>query len=333
MSDLFLKGPSFLLFNHSSVYGGQERYAESIIRGLRRNDYYCIFTGSGIRHYDNYGHKPHQEGIATIILNGNSALYRSLRFKKSGCSFVYVQHSDINDNQGPIWKRLIRKILVKILLQRVDLVVRVCDQALPENYAKGKVVTIYNGVSLPTLIPRPNYHQKLLMVGALTINKNHCLAIRSLSLLPDATLTIVGDGPERKNLERLTHELGVAERVSFEGFVSDPSRYYQTHDLLLMLSFYEAFPYVVLEAMAAKCPVVSVKVGGVPEAITDGKDGWLLSGYSHTELADRVDAISRDSEAYAAISCAARNTIEKRFTEDHMVEQLLNEISKRSLVK
>ncbi|QEO44552.1 glycosyltransferase family 4 protein [Vibrio tarriae] len=325
------------IINLSTIFGGQERYAESLARALSIKGIVVHYPISSEMKWNSDSSVPCSDLLDykcdIIILNGNAALYRFWKYWKKKSFLVYVQHSDVNDGQGKKWRRVLRRVLLFILLRRVDLVIRVCNKALPEKYAKGKIATIYNGVSLPTLIPRPNYHQKLLMVGALTINKNHCLAIRSLSLLPDATLTIVGDGPERKNLERLTHELGVAERVSFEGFVSDPSRYYQTHDLLLMLSFYEAFPYVVLEAMAAKCPVVSVKVGGVPEAITDGKDGWLLSGYSHTELADRVDAISRDSEAYAAISCAARNTIEKRFTEDHMVEQLLNEISKRSLVR
>ncbi|HFG2179742.1 TPA: glycosyltransferase [Vibrio cholerae] len=321
-----------IALNFSNVIGGQEQYLlrlrdKLMLHGITLDIFSQDSSISTVSYFDSSNYD-------IILLNGNKALYKSM-FSFFGRKVIYVHHSDINDSQGPSWKVLVRKVLLKISLCRVDLVIRVCDMALPLEYAKGKIITVYNGVKIPFLTDTFDKNEmfRLLMVGALTKNKNQKLALNALTLLPKATLTIVGDGPERKNLERLTHELGVAERVSFEGFVSDPSRYYQTHDLLLMLSFYEAFPYVVLEAMAAKCPVVSVKVGGVPEAITDGKDGWLLSGYSHTELADRVDAISRDSEAYAAISCAARNTIEKRFTEDHMVEQLLNEISKRSLVK
>lgn len=167
------------------------------------------------------------------------------------------------------------------------------------------------------------------MVGTLTKNKNQRMAIEALKLLPQCTLTLVGDGPERAELERLASQLNVQDRVTFTGFVTDPSLYYQSHDLLLMLSQFEAFPYVVLEAMAAYCPVVATKVGGVPEAIVHNRNGWLLNGSSSQELADIIAEIYQDSDQYNDIAIQARKTIESRFTEEEMVDRLLAEIEKR----
>lgn len=325
MKDFELK-----IVNVSNVFGGQERYAESIARALVKRHYAATFEGGGVDESQFITSESSFEPDV-MILNGNAALYKySLRSIEKAFT-IYVQHSDINDGQGPKWKRLVRKLLLKVLLKRVDLVVRVCNKALPEKYAKGKIVTIYNGVALPSdnIAPRANFSMKLLMIGALTENKNQRMAIEALTLLPNASLTVVGDGPERQALELFAKELKVTSRVTFTGFVSDPSCYYQSHDLLLMLSNYEAFPYVVLEAMAAYCPVVSVKVGGVPEAIDSGSNGWLLDSYSYKELANKINVIGQDLPAYERIAKRARLTIEERFTEEHMVDQLLDEIEKR----
>lgn len=324
----------FIVLNFSDVFGGQERYVESIIRKFTMRGLRVLFSGGPERFCNEFNkidfHLDNQESI--LILNGNSALYFFSMKKKRSRFTVYIQHSDINDGQGPSWKRWVRKVLLKVFLYRVDLVVRVCDKALPEKYAPGKIVTIYNGVPLPDIhfIRKSlNHHCRLLMVGTLTKNKNQRMAIEALELLPQCTLTLVGDGPERGELERLASQLNVQNRVTFTGFVTDPSQYYQNHDLLLMLSQFEAFPYVVLEAMSAYCPVVATKVGGVPEAITHSRNGWLLNGSSSQELADRVATICQNAEHYNDIALQARKTIESRFTEEEMVELLLAEIEKR----
>nr|ELR5228268.1 glycosyltransferase [Providencia rettgeri] len=319
----------FLFINKSEVFGGQERYAESILKSLKRKGIDIFFSGTPIELKKSSSQKTKEYSIA--ILNGNSALYQYLLKPFPGHFVIYVQHSNINDAQAPIWKRWIRKTLLRILFLRVNLVIRVCNQALPDNYAKGKIVTIYNGIPIPDihLNTQKKFNFKLLMVGALTKNKNQKMAIEALTKLPQATLTLVGEGPEQANLEALTKQLGVNERVTFTGFIKNPSEYYQTHDLLLMLSNFEAFPYVVLESMAAFCPVVSVKVGGVPEAIQDNVNGWLLDSYSPKKLASKIEMISNNIVMYKHIANTARSTVEKRFTEEQMVIQLLQEINKR----
>lgn len=321
---------NFYIKNKSSVFGGQEKYALQLIENLYLKGHNVIFSGTPNLTIDNANTKKKYKNNITI-LNGNAALYHYAFKSVPGDFVIYVQHSNIDDAQAPIWKRWIRKTLLRILFLRVNLVIRVCNQALPDNYAKGKIVTIYNGIPIPDihLNTQKKFNFKLLMVGALTKNKNQKMAIEALTKLPQATLTLVGEGPEQANLEALTKQLGVNERVTFTGFITNPSEYYQTHDLLLMLSNFEAFPYVVLESMAAFCPVVSVKVGGVPEAIQDNVNGWLLDSYSPKKLASKIEMISNNIVMYKHIANTARSTVEKRFTEEQMVIQLLQEINKR----
>jgi glycosyltransferase involved in cell wall biosynthesis len=94
------------------------------------------------------------------------------------------------------------------------------------------------------------------------------ILIRALNRFPAATLTIVGDGPEKTAIEGLAGELGLAGRVRFAG-VLPPAEALTTGRIMVLSSHKEAFPYVVLEAGAARKPLVATAVGGVPEIVPE----------------------------------------------------------------
>src|SRR6185437_1877247 len=83
----------------------------------------------------------------------------------------------------------------------------------------------------------------------------------------EATLCLVGDGPDRELAERTAHELGVARETLFVGYQRDVSSYYNFFDILLLASANEGTPVVAIEALAAGRPVVSTRVGGVPDVV------------------------------------------------------------------
>ncbi|MDO6527443.1 glycosyltransferase family 4 protein [Motilimonas sp. 1_MG-2023] len=317
-----------LVVNLATVFGGQERYADDLLTTLASLGHDVYFIG-GPEKLTRYSEP--QVDADVRVLNGNSALYKYALKPFNGELTVYVQHSNINDGQQACWRRWVRKCLLKLLLYKVDLVVRVCDNALPEYYAPGKVVTIYNGVSLPDLptICSITPSVRLLMVGAVNANKNQRLAIDVLTLLPQAHLTLLGDGPEMASLQTYAKTLGVESRIEWVGFVEDPSPYYQQADLLLMLSHFEAFPYSVLESMAYATPVIAVGVGGVPEIIQNNKNGWLLPDYCVETLSEQIIRIVNKPNEYAQVASAARATIAQGFTKEKMVNSLLTEIKNR----
>lgn len=328
---------SFYAANFSTVFGGQERYLESLFTELQRRGVNCEFTGGPecltqlVARTKQVG----KLGPRVELLNGNRALYLRAWRRRTTDLRVYVQHSNILDGQQSPLKRWIRKLLLRLLLTRVDAVIRVCQQSLPDRYAPGKIHTIYNGVSLPALpavteVKRPF---TLLMVGAINDNKNQLLALRLLEKQPDIRLILVGDGPRKAQWQQWASDKGLASRIDWTGFVDQPEVYYPQADALLMLSRFEAFPYVVLEAMSYGLPVIAVPVGGVPEAITHERDGLVLTSCELQELNQAVQRFTDNPEWRRQLGCNARQTVSECFTLEQMVDSLLGVIEKTARKK
>ena len=96
------------------------------------------------------------------------------------------------------------------------------------------------------------------------------------AVLPDVDLLMVGDGPLRPDLERLTRELGIEERVQFLGIRRDVAEVLRAADAFALTSVSEAASLTLLEAMATGLPVVVTNVGGNPEIVRAGIDGLLV---------------------------------------------------------
>jgi glycosyltransferase involved in cell wall biosynthesis len=112
----------------------------------------------------------------------------------------------------------------------------------------------------------------------------------------DATLCLVGDGPDRDDAERRAHELGIARRTLFVGYQRDVAPYYSLFDTVLLTSANEGTPVVAIESLAAQRPVVSTRVGGVPDVVEDGEDGFLVDVGDADGLAERLERLARDPE-------------------------------------
>jgi len=154
---------------------------------------------------------------------------------------------------------------------------------------------------------------------------------RVLKTVP-ARLLMVGDGPDRGAAEILARELGVEERVSFLGKQNHVERLIPQAQVLLLPSRLEAFGLAALEAMACGVPAVATRVGGVPELITHGVDGFLEEVGDVEGQADQVVALLTDEALYKRISGAARGTAESRFCSSLIIpryEQYYKEVCSR----
>jgi glycosyltransferase involved in cell wall biosynthesis len=163
----------------------------------------------------------------------------------------------------------------------------------------GRITPLRNGVDLQRFQPGDRGAIRaelgidgftLLSVGHLVPVKGHELAVGALPLLPDATLLIAGDGPERPRLEGLARELGVEARVRFLGVVPQPdlARYYNAADALVLASSREGWANVLLEAMACGTAVVASRVWGTPEVVAAPAAGVLMDERSRQGVADAV---------------------------------------------
>jgi glycosyltransferase involved in cell wall biosynthesis len=127
----------------------------------------------------------------------------------------------------------------------------------------------------------------------------------------DWTLNMIGDGPERPQLERSALELGIASRVTFSGPVA-PERiqeHYHSADVMVVSSFMEGVPVVLMEAMACGLVVVSTQVGGVPELVEPGVTGVLCPPGSASAMADSLARIASARPRFSEMGQAARQTV------------------------
>jgi glycosyltransferase involved in cell wall biosynthesis len=142
-------------------------------------------------------------------------------------------------------------------------------------------------------------------------------------LVPDANLVVVGDGPERANLERLTEQTGVSGFVRFAGRVSQDRvvLYLRAADVFVLYSGYEGLPHIVLEAMLAGTPVVASAKGGIPEVVEDGVTGRLVSWGDDAQLRDALLEVLSDPVEVASWVERARERTERDFNWAGLVER------------
>jgi len=163
-------------------------------------------------------------------------------------------------------------------------------------------------------------------VGRMTAVKRTELVVRALQDLVarnvDAFVVLVGDGPDRNQLERYAHELGVIKRCLFLGYQEDVARFYDAIDVLVLPSINEGTPVSVIEALAARRPAVATRVGGVPDVVRDGIDGFLVDADDRDALATRLAELAADPELRARMGEAGHARVIERYAVARLVDDV-----------
>ena len=164
------------------------------------------------------------------------------------------------------------------------------------------------------------------IVGRIFPIKNHRLFLDAAArIAADEKATrfvIVGDGALRRQIEEHAARLGIADRVSFTGWRRDLPRIYADLDVLVVSSDNEGTPVSAIEAMAAGCPVVATRVGGLPDLIDDNQTGYLVPRGDALALAAAVQRLIRDRDLARSIGDAARARVAERFTAERLVADI-----------
>jgi glycosyltransferase involved in cell wall biosynthesis len=133
------------------------------------------------------------------------------------------------------------------------------------------------------------------------------------AMIPQARLLLVGDGPDRENLEGLSRSLGLEGIVVFAGQRRDIARLLAMADLFVFPSVYEGFGIALVEAMAMGKPVVASRVEGILEIVTHEVSGLLIEPHSPQEIVNAVIRLHRDSSLRERLGEQARKTSLERF--------------------
>lgn len=166
----------------------------------------------------------------------------------------------------------------------------------------------------------------LLFVGRLAEKKGVTYLISAMKAVvkafPDCKLVIVGDGPEKPALQRQAQQLGLSDSVVFAGSVPNQllPPYYRAADIFILPSVVdsrgdtEGLGVVLLEAIAAGCPVVASRVGGIPDIVIHNRTGLLVEQKNPGQLAEAVVSLLRNRQLAKKLSAAARKNVEGGFS-------------------
>jgi glycosyltransferase involved in cell wall biosynthesis len=141
--------------------------------------------------------------------------------------------------------------------------------------------------------------------------------------MPEARYLIVGEGPLKGEMEELARKLDVSEEVIFAGYRTDMPEIMNSIDLLLHTPLNEGLGRVLLEAMVCEKPVVAADVGGIPEIIEHGVQGFLVPAGDYTSMARESLRILKDPELARVIGCAGRERA-LDFSTENMVRKIHN---------
>lgn len=177
---------------------------------------------------------------------------------------------------------------------------QLCRWAAPADWERLKVVhCAIEPDRFADIAPMPEGPLRVVSIGRIVEQKGQLALIDAMADVPDVHLTLIGDGPMRSQIEDAISRHNIADRVTLTGMV-DEVRVRAELDAahaLIMPSFAEGLPMVVMEAMAAGRPVIATYIAGTPELVQPGKSGWLVPAGDPRALADAMNALDDTSLA------------------------------------
>jgi glycosyltransferase involved in cell wall biosynthesis len=163
----------------------------------------------------------------------------------------------------------------------------------------------------------------VLTPARLTDQKGLPHLLHAVASLDDVFLAVAGDGPDRDELEALAADLGLTERIVFLGHRRDVPALLAAADVVVLPSLWEGLPLALLEAMASGTPVISTRVGGIPELIVSGCNGLLVEPGDSAALAAAIRELLDDRDLAGRFARRAAADVADRFSASAMADKVM----------
>jgi glycosyltransferase involved in cell wall biosynthesis len=237
----------------------------------------------------------------------------------------------------------------KKLMKRSDALIAVSKYTVGEltglyGIEEEKIHVIYNGVDTCKFKPRPDRAELrrefgleekkkiVLFVGRLYHRKGLEILLRSIppviQQFRNVKFAISGTGFKKKeeSLRDLAKELEIEDYVTFLGYVPDEKLpdLYSGSDIFVLPAIYENFPFAILEAQATALPVISTKVGGIPEFLINNENGFLIDPGDPAQLTQRILTLLQDPKLAKKMGSQGRNLIEEKFAWRLITNQVID---------
>lgn len=269
-----------------------------------------------------------EAGSDVAVVPSAGFLCAALRLGGYGGHIVAVEHGSLLQlRRLPFAKRLIRTLDLLSGVWAVDAHVALSDFMLDElrKWRHGRAgVRIDPGVDLGRFHARPRAPGTSVVLGVaarLIPGKGIDLVLKALASVGKRDswrLEVAGDGPCRREMERLAVAEGISDRVQFRGWMQDMPSFWQSCDLAIVPSWQivESFGMVAAEAMACGLPVIAARNGALPHVVRDRETGFLFEPGNTESLARCLERYLDDPGLRARHGAAARSLVQARFDID-----------------
>lgn len=177
--------------------------------------------------------------------------------------------------------------------------------------------------------------KEVIFVGRLVERKGVRFLIEAFAHVKDAIphrLVIIGDGPERTDLEQRTHNLNLEDRIIFTGRISDEElyRHYNQCSFIVLPAVYDAkgdiegLGVVLIEAMSYSKPAIASNAGGITDIMTDGENGFLVPPRDVHALAKAIERLATDNEMRERMGVRAKQVVDGKFSWNRITSQLIS---------
>lgn len=234
-----------------------------------------------------------------------------------------------------VWRKFYHNWLDKLTVNKCDKIICCSNKVMQDTIkrtriSKKKFTVAHNGVNVNDYPPA--IHKKKLLytigtVASLTRQKGLEYFLKAAQVLlkerKDLVFVIIGEGELRAKLKNLAKLLGIEKFIEFKG-QQNAQGWFQTFDVFVLPSRWEGFGNVLIEAGAAGLPVVASNVGGIPEIIKDGENGYLTPVGDAEAIAGRVKILLNNLNIRRRMGVNARWKVNYKFAIQHHVEKVLN---------
>jgi len=266
-------------------------------------------------------------------------LFTANAFGRTAALLAPVPHIVASERNVDEWKTCVHRAIDRWLARRSDMIVAnaqaVREFCIREGIAPEKVCVIPNGIDVGRFgaardeALRRSWGARadsfvIGTVARLSEQKGIDVLIEAFARVASteerARLVIVGEGEHEAKLRGQAAATGFGERIGFVGFERDVPKALASFDCFVLASRWEGLPNAVMEAMAARCPVVATDVGGTRELVRTRQTGLLVPAEDAAQLADAIREIMQHPGLAASVATNARKLVESEYSVRRMVE-------------
>jgi len=327
-----LRTKKILYFYEPSRSGGAEKYFRSLIKGIDKRRFqavlYCRVPGliSLIK-------KERPDIVHFNFPVAFSCVAAVFAARLAGAkNLTATVHSTVLVPSRLPFAGQLKTFISKLVLSRIDRFICVSKKNKEEfclNYGvpENKVFVVYNGIEAPdglsALAGLKHDGQTVALPGRLVKGKGHEHFLSAMQTVikeaPPVRGRVIGGGPLEETIKKAVKKKGLENNILMTGEVKNIYPLLEEADIIVVPSDFEAFPYVVLEAMALSRPVIASDAGGLSEMIENGVSGLLVKAGDERGLADAIIKLLKDKKLAGDLAAAGNRRVRAMFTFEKMI--------------